>query len=140
MNAPIRSPVARVSHPISASSRSTPAMISSMTTATTRRSTSPMQPVAPAFSPSRRPSVSVPLARCDLSGLHTRYIHAGELETLITLIASVNPRCIIEFGTNSGRTAAALLRNIPSIERYLGVDVPQGYVPEKQVQHREVPE
>lgn len=84
--------------------------------------------------------MSVPLARCDLSGLHTRYIHAGELETLIWLIASVRPSSVIEFGANSGRTAKAILRNVQGIERYVGVDVPQDYVTEKQVQRREVPE
>ena len=88
----------------------------------------------------KRKSVSVPLARCDLSGLHTRYIHAGELETLIWLFASVWPRSVIEFGANSGRTAKAILRNVMGIERYVGIDVPANYVPEKQVQRREVPE
>jgi len=88
----------------------------------------------------RRKSVAVSPARCDLSGLHTRYMNSGEIETLIALIASVSPRAVIEFGANSGRTAKAILRNVPSIERYVGIDVPQGYVTEKLVQRREVPE
>lgn len=111
-----------------------------MTTLTTNRSTLPTQSVAPPFSPARRSSVSIPLAQCDLSGLHARYVHAGELETLIWLIASVKPRCVVEFGANSGRTAKAILRNVPGIERYFGIDVPRGYVTEKQVQRLEVPE
>ncbi len=67
-------------------------------------------------------------------------MNAGELEALIYLIGSVNPRSIIEFGVNSGRTAKAILRNVTGVQRYLGIDVPQGYVSEKQVQRREVPE
>lgn len=67
-------------------------------------------------------------------------MYPGELEALITLIDSVSPRVVIEFGANSGRTAKAILRNIPSIRRYVGIDVPPTYVPEKAVQSREVPE
>lgn len=52
----------------------------------------------------------------------------------------MTPRSVIEFGANSGRTAKAILRNVPGIERYVGIDVPAGYVTEKQVQRREVPE
>lgn len=111
-----------------------------MLTTAARRSISQPQPNGLAFSPARRPSVTLPRAKCDLSGLHTRYVNEGELETLIWLIVSVKPRCVIEFGTNSGRTAKAILRNVPGIERYVGVDVPHGYVTEKQVQRREVPE
>ncbi|WP_375782907.1 class I SAM-dependent methyltransferase [Bradyrhizobium sp. Pha-3] len=62
------------------------------------------------------------------------------METLIWLIASVKPRSVIEFGANSGRTAKAILRNVQGIERYVGIDVPQGYVTEKLVQRREVPD
>lgn len=67
-------------------------------------------------------------------------MHQGELEALVHLVASVRPRSVIEFGANSGRTAKAILRNVRGIERYLGIDVPLSYVPEKLVQRREVPE
>jgi predicted O-methyltransferase YrrM len=100
-----------------------------------------MQSVAPAYVPPRRRCVTLPeMAPVDLTGLHTRYVHQGELAALIHLIGSVRPRSVIEFGANSGRTAKAILRNVPGIERYVGIDVPPGYVPEKQVQSREVPD
>lgn len=67
-------------------------------------------------------------------------MNPGELEALIYLIAGVKPRSVIEFGVNSGRTAKALLRNVRGIERYLGIDVPRGYVTETAVQRREVPD
>lgn len=69
-----------------------------------------------------------------------RFMNPGELEVLITLIASVTPKAVLEFGINVGRTAQALLEYIPSIEHYVGIDVPMGYVTEKQVQRQEVPE
>lgn len=50
----------------------------------------------------------------------------------------MSPRCVIEIGANSGRTAKAILRNVPGIERYVGIEVPVTYVPPKLVQRREV--
>jgi predicted O-methyltransferase YrrM len=75
-----------------------------------------------------------------LSGLPTRYIHEGELDVLIHLAKSVDARCVAEFGCNNGRTAAAVLRNVETIERYVGVDVPSGYSFACKVQAKEVPE
>jgi predicted O-methyltransferase YrrM len=72
--------------------------------------------------------------------LPKRFLNEGELEVLIALFRSVSPRVVIEFGCNVGRTAKALLREIPTIERYVGVDVARGYVPSKAVQRNEVPE
>jgi len=87
-----------------------------------------------------RPNVTIPPREgIDLTGLHTRYVNPGELETLITLVESVEPRTMIEVGCNSGRTAKAILRNVPSLERYVGIDVPPGYAFAKAVQAREVP-
>lgn len=87
-----------------------------------------------------RPNVTIiPREGIDLSGLHTRYVNPGELETLVTLVESVKPRTMIEVGCNSGRTAKAILRNVPSLERYVGIDVPEGYQFAKTVQRREVP-
>jgi len=65
-------------------------------------------------------------------------MYEGELAALIYLIAGVKPRCVIEFGVNSGRTAKAILRNVPGIERYVGIDVPRGYVTNTIVQRAEV--
>jgi len=52
-----------------------------------------------------------------------------DLEPLIALIRSVNPRHVIEFGVNVGRTAKAIMANVPGIEAYTGIDVPLSYVP-----------
>lgn len=59
----------------------------------------------------------------------------GELETLIALLRPVAPRHVIEFGVNVGRTAKAIMANIPGIERYTGIDVPLDYVPALALQN-----
>lgn len=51
----------------------------------------------------------------------------------------MDARRVAEFGCNNGRTAAAVLRNLPGIEQYVGVDVPAGYNFACGVQAREVP-
>lgn len=73
-----------------------------------------------------------------MSGLHSRYVNAGELDILIHLIAGVSPGCVLEIGANTGRTAKAIMRNVNSIERYFGIDVPADYVTPMAVQRREV--
>lgn len=52
---------------------------------------------------------------------------------------SVSPDTVIEFGCNEGRTARALIENVPTIRRYVGVDVPPGYAFAKPVQKNEIP-
>lgn len=74
-----------------------------------------------------------------MSGLPDRYVHPGELDVLIHLVRSVDARTVVEFGCNNGRTAAAILRNVPTVERYVGVDVPRGYNFACKVQAREAP-
>jgi predicted O-methyltransferase YrrM len=64
----------------------------------------------------------------------------GELEVLIALVASVEPKAVLEIGVNAGRTAKAILANVPGIEKYMGIDVPPGYVTAREVQRKEVPE
>lgn len=75
----------------------------------------------------------------DWGGLNRRYMNEGELEVLVALARSVQPRVAIEIGVNEGRTAKALLDNVSSLTRYIGVDVLPGYVPAPVVQRREVP-
>jgi predicted O-methyltransferase YrrM len=75
----------------------------------------------------------------DWGGLPRRFMNPGELETLCALIGSVNPRVVVEFGVNTGRTAKAILANVMGIEHYVGIDVTPGYVTAKQVQRGEVP-
>jgi len=65
----------------------------------------------------------------DWTGLPTRFMPEGELETLIALVRTVSPRHVIEFGVNVGRTAKAIMANVPGIKRYTGIDVPLDYVP-----------
>lgn len=80
----------------------------------------------------------------DWSGIpeehRARFLNPGEPEVLAALVRSVRPRSMIEFGCQNGRTARLLLDNVPTLRRYLGVDVPFGYVTEKEVQRGEVPE
>jgi predicted O-methyltransferase YrrM len=68
-----------------------------------------------------------------------RYMNPNELEILIALIERVQPKAVLEFGINTGRTAKAILEYVPGIERYVGIDVPMGYQTEKVVQRNEVP-
>lgn len=52
---------------------------------------------------------------------------------------SVEARTVVEFGCNNGRTAAAILRNVATVDRYVGVDVPPGYNFTCKVQAKEIP-
>jgi len=87
----------------------------------------------------RIPQSALEVRPIDWSGLTRRFMNEGELETLIALLRPLKPRSIAEFGVNEGRTARAILDNIPGIERYDGVDVLPGYVFEKKVQRGEIP-
>lgn len=55
------------------------------------------------------------------------------------LIASVNPRTVIEFGCNEGRAAATVMLNVPTITEYVGIDVEPGYVTVMPCQRQEIP-
>jgi predicted O-methyltransferase YrrM len=86
-----------------------------------------------------RPSVQITPRRYDVAGLPTRYFNPGELETLLHLFETVRPKVIIEFGVNTGRNAVAALRNLPGLERYVGIDVTQDYRTHMPVQRGEIP-
>lgn len=68
-------------------------------------------------------------------------MNPGELKVLVALarIASwFKPATqIVEIGCNNGRTAKTILSNVESIERYIGIEVPQEYRPSMPVQQRE---
>lgn len=68
-----------------------------------------------------------------------RYFNRRELDVLVALIASVSPKVVIEFGCNEGRAAATILRNVPGIVDYVGIDVLPGYVTIKKCQRKEIP-
>lgn len=86
-----------------------------------------------------RPSIDVQPRPYNTKGLPTRYFNAGELECLLHLFESVDSKVIIEFGVNTGRNAVAAIRNIPTIERYVGVDVTPDYVTKMTCQRKEIP-
>lgn len=88
----------------------------------------------------RRPSVRISTRKYDLAGLPTRFMWPGEVETLLSLMESVSARVVVEFGVHAGRNPAAALRNLSTIERYVGVDVLPGYVTQMSAQRAEIPE
>jgi predicted O-methyltransferase YrrM len=88
----------------------------------------------------RRESVTLQPRKYDTVGLPTRYFHPGELEALLHLFESVDAKVIVEFGVNTGRNPAAALRNMPGIERYVGIDVTRDYQTLMPVQRKEIPE
>jgi len=67
------------------------------------------------------------------------FLWEGELSVLVGLLRAVSPVRMAETGVNTGRTAAYVLRHVPSIVEYMGVDVPTGYVTPLSVQCQEVP-
>jgi predicted O-methyltransferase YrrM len=86
-----------------------------------------------------RASITINPRTYETDGLPTRYFNPGELDRLLHLYESVSPRVIIEFGVNTGRNVVAALRNIPTIERYVGIDVTPDYVTQMECQRREIP-
>lgn len=86
------------------------------------------------------PTVTIDARAVDLTGLPRTYMTPVELAVLAHLVQSVNARSVMEIGCNSGRTAALLLRECPTIENYLGVDVLPGYQFANKVQSLEVPD
>jgi len=80
------------------------------------------------------------IAPISLEDVPARYMNPGELEVLVALVKSSRHRRVIEFGCNVGRTAKVLLREIPTIREYVGIDVFKDYIPECAVQSREVPQ
>ena len=69
--------------------------------------------------------------------LPSDYLNFGELEIIIALIRSVAPEVVVEIGLAHGRTALAILREIPGIEKYIGVDTAPDYRPKIASQRTE---
>jgi predicted O-methyltransferase YrrM len=74
-----------------------------------------------------------------IKGPFSRYLNAHETAVLVALVKSVSPKVMIEFGCNLGITGARLLENVPTLEKYVGIDVPPDHVPVLQCQRDEVP-
>jgi predicted O-methyltransferase YrrM len=85
------------------------------------------------------PQSSIPLRKIDEAQWPARYLNPGELSAIVSLVESVNPSVVVEIGVNEGRTAAAVLRHVRSVDRYVGVDVLPGYEFGCRVQRAEVP-
>jgi predicted O-methyltransferase YrrM len=71
--------------------------------------------------------------------LRNPYLNAEETAALVGLIASVRPLVMLEFGTNLGITAKAILDALPELQTYIGIDVPWPYTPRLSCQRDEVP-
>lgn len=85
------------------------------------------------------PVVEVKAPSINWDGLPKRFFNPGELEALCELLRRAKAKTIIEFGINTGRTAKAILREVPDVKEYIGIDVLEGYVTEKMVQRKEIP-
>jgi predicted O-methyltransferase YrrM len=57
------------------------------------------------------------------------FLNYRETLILIALVRSVEPKVMIEFGCNAGRTARNVLDHIPSLEHYIGIDAPFSHMP-----------
>lgn len=74
-----------------------------------------------------------------IRGPFSQYLNANETAILVALIKSVSPRVMIEFGCNLGITAARVLENVPTLERYIGIDAPAWHQTTLKCQQSEVP-
>jgi predicted O-methyltransferase YrrM len=74
-----------------------------------------------------------------INGPFSYYLNGNETSLLVALIKSVHPKVVLEFGTNRGMTARRILDNVPTIERYIGIDVASDHVPTLKCQRTEVP-
>jgi predicted O-methyltransferase YrrM len=57
------------------------------------------------------------------------YMEPGEQEALLALVDSIAPapEVMVEIGVNIGLTAKSVLQHVPSISKYIGVDVEADY-------------
>jgi predicted O-methyltransferase YrrM len=70
----------------------------------------------------------LPVRPVDWSGLPQTYLNRGELEIIVALIRGAESRdVVVEIGLAEGRTAKAILRELPDVRRYIGVDTDPGY-------------
>ena len=75
----------------------------------------------------------LPIADLDIEeteGLENAFMTKNDTEAILALLHQVKPRTMVEFGVNYGFTARELLKRVPSIESYIGIDVDSpDYVP-----------
>jgi predicted O-methyltransferase YrrM len=71
-----------------------------------------------------------------------KYMQPGEQDVLLALVASIAPKTMVEIGVNEGLTAFAVLREITTIEHYIGIDVDAAYrfeIPAQQIERTDQP-
>jgi predicted O-methyltransferase YrrM len=74
------------------------------------------------------PKTELPIRPVDWTGLPPTYLNAGELEIIIALIRSAAKQdIVVEIGLAEGRTAKAILRELPQLQRYIGIDTSPDY-------------
>ena len=85
------------------------------------------------------PPIELLATPIEWAGLPTQFMQPGELERLVTLVASVDPRSMIEIGVNVGRTAKVLLDHVATLKTYVGIDVAPDYLSALHAQRHETP-
>jgi predicted O-methyltransferase YrrM len=86
--------------------------------------------------------LSIPRAQVEQARIrtfHNAYLNEVETGLLLTLVNSVKPKVMIEFGVQEGRTAKIMLDNVPTLHRYVGIDIPANARPTLACQQSEVP-
>lgn len=67
------------------------------------------------------------------------YLNAHETGLVVLFAAIAKAETVIEFGCNKGLTARVLLKKLPTIKRYIGIDVPPNHKTVLAQQHSEIP-
>jgi predicted O-methyltransferase YrrM len=73
------------------------------------------------------PQSALAVRPVDWRGLPQAYLATGELEIIVALVRSSQHRIVVEIGLAEGRTAKAILRELPAVQRYIGVDTAPYY-------------
>lgn len=95
---------------------------------------------AAAADPKRRQLLQVEIACGETFGEFPKRMMSDEdRRAIIGLLRSINCETFAEFGVHEGFTAKVILDNVPTIKRYVGVDVTPDYVPAIAAQLKEVP-
>jgi predicted O-methyltransferase YrrM len=79
------------------------------------------------------------LAASRISYRGNPYLGADETAIVVALVRSVLPQVMIEFGCNTGLTAKTVLDHVPTLETYVGIDVPPDHQPTLACQNSEIP-
>jgi predicted O-methyltransferase YrrM len=73
------------------------------------------------------PQSALPVRPVNWRDLPHEYLATGELEVIIALVRSAQHRVVVEIGLAAGRTAKAILRELPDVQRYIGIDTDPNY-------------